>query len=116
HGENGFVCELNVNLWGEQAAMLLTQSAMYQGFSERSRSIVDNFTFDKAAVNFVNACRHALAVRKEVQHGSSDISRPRVLIVERQLLQYRVAFYERLRMLLDKEGVDLQLLIGEGTS
>jgi glycosyltransferase involved in cell wall biosynthesis len=43
-------------------------------------------------------------------------SRPRVVIVERQLLHYRVAVYQRLRELLDKEGIELQLLIGEGTA
>ena len=39
----------------------------------------------------------------------------RVVIVERQLLHYRVSFYNRLRSLLLAEGIELQLLIGEGT-
>jgi glycosyltransferase involved in cell wall biosynthesis len=47
---------------------------------------------------------------------SQQKSRPKVLIVERQLLQYRLAFYEKLRHLLDKEGIDLQLLFGNGTA
>jgi glycosyltransferase involved in cell wall biosynthesis len=41
--------------------------------------------------------------------------RPKVLIVERQLLQYRLTFYEKLRQILDKKGIDLQLLFGNGT-
>src|SRR6185312_13343866 len=41
--------------------------------------------------------------------------RPRVVVVERQLLQYRVACYEKLRELLAAEGIELQLLIGTGT-
>jgi len=96
--------------------MLVTQSDRYQEFSGCSGSILCNFTLDKAALNFVNACRHALVRRKTNQDSISKSSRPRVVITERQLLQYRVAFYERLRVLLDREGVDLQLLIGEGTS
>jgi glycosyltransferase involved in cell wall biosynthesis len=43
-------------------------------------------------------------------------SRVRVVIVERQLLHYRVDFYERLRDLLHVDGVELQLLVGTGTS
>lgn len=43
------------------------------------------------------------------------VQRRRVVIVERQLVHYRVAFFNRLRDLLDKEGIELQLLIGEGT-
>lgn len=42
-------------------------------------------------------------------------SKPRVVIVERQLLQYRVGFYNRLRARLEEEGIELQLLIGTGT-
>lgn len=44
-----------------------------------------------------------------------NTDKPRVVIVERQLLQYRVTFYKRLRDLLDKDGIHLQLLIGDGT-
>jgi glycosyltransferase involved in cell wall biosynthesis len=41
--------------------------------------------------------------------------RQKVLIVERQLLEYRLRFYEDLRHVLNSEGIDLQLLIGDGT-
>jgi len=43
-------------------------------------------------------------------------SRVRVVIVERQLLHYRAAFYELLRELLHLDGVELQLLVGKGTA
>lgn len=39
----------------------------------------------------------------------------RVVIVERQLLHYRRELYERLRTLLEREGIALQLLHGCGT-
>lgn len=63
-GENGFVCELDVSLWAERAASLLTQQDTYQKFSKRSSAIVDNFTFDDAATGFVNACKHAFTNTK----------------------------------------------------
>lgn len=39
----------------------------------------------------------------------------RIVVVERRLTHYRVPFYNRLRTLLDSKGIELQLLIGEGT-
>jgi len=53
--------------------------------------------------------------KKTKFHESLNPTRRRVVIVERQLLQYRVAFYEQLRTLLHARGIELQLLIGEGT-
>jgi glycosyltransferase involved in cell wall biosynthesis len=40
----------------------------------------------------------------------------KVLIVERQLLHYRIELYDRLRTILGRDGIELQLLVGEGTS
>jgi glycosyltransferase involved in cell wall biosynthesis len=59
NGENGFVCELDVGLWAERAEVLLTQRAVYQRFSRRSRSLVNEYTFETAALGLVAACRHA---------------------------------------------------------
>jgi glycosyltransferase involved in cell wall biosynthesis len=62
------------------------------------------------------ACRPAAGLCRAAQAGERVFnSRPRVLIVERQLLNYRTAFYNRLRDLLTAEGIELQLLVGEGT-
>jgi glycosyltransferase involved in cell wall biosynthesis len=58
-GENGFVCELDVGLWADRAEVLLTQPAVYQRFSRRSRSLVNQYTFETAALGLVDACRHA---------------------------------------------------------
>lgn len=46
----------------------------------------------------------------------SEHPRRRVVIVERQLLHYRIGLYQKLRPLLEQKGVELQLLIGEGTA
>lgn len=59
NGENGFVCDLDVDLWAECATRLLTQPDMYRKFSDRSRSIVSKYTFDNAASGIVTACRLA---------------------------------------------------------
>jgi glycosyltransferase involved in cell wall biosynthesis len=58
-GENGFVCELDIGVWAERAELLLTQPAVYHRFSRRSRSLVNEYTFENAALGLVAACRHA---------------------------------------------------------
>jgi glycosyltransferase involved in cell wall biosynthesis len=63
-GENGFVCELEVGAWAERAELLLTQPAVYQRFSRRSRSLVNEYTFENAALGLVAACRHAYSGSK----------------------------------------------------
>lgn len=68
-GQNGFICELDVALWAERAALLLTQPAVYLRFSERSRSIVSQYTFEHAAAGIVDACRYAV----ESSHGKPHI-------------------------------------------
>ncbi len=114
-GRNGFVCDLDVNLWTDKAQCLLTQSDIYQKFSECGRSLVAQYNFDNAAEGLIAACRRAAPEKAETKFRGTKKMRPKVVIVERQLLQYRVAFYNRLRALLDKEGIELQLLIGNGT-
>ncbi len=113
--ENGYVSEPNLELWTVQAARLLSDAQLYARFSSRSQELVDQFTFDDAVHGFVSACRAALA-RYRIRHRLPPPAKPRVLIVERQLLHYRVAVYQRLRTLLARHGIDLQLLIGEGTA
>ena len=113
--ENGYVSELNLALWTEQAAGLLTDADLYARFSDRSRELVQQFTFEHAANGFVLACRAALA-RSRMRRHLPPPGKPRVLIVERQLLHYRVAVYQRLRAQLARHGIDLQLLIGDGTA
>lgn len=115
-GENGYVCELDLLRWADHAELLLTQEAVWQRFSERSRAIVSEYTFLRAAEGLAQACRQATVLRRAESSGErAYVSRPRVLIVERQLLNYRTGFYNRLRDLLAAEGIELQLLVGEGT-
>jgi glycosyltransferase involved in cell wall biosynthesis len=60
-GENGFICELDVGLWADRAATLLTRQDIWQGFARRSLALVREYTFDHAASGLVDACRFALA-------------------------------------------------------
>jgi len=59
-GENGFICQLDKNIWAERAALLLTRQDMWERFSRRSLSLVREYTFDNAAAGLVDACRFAL--------------------------------------------------------
>ena len=58
-GENGFIRDLDVDVWAERATLLLTQPDIYRKFSARSRSLVSRYTFDDASSGIVNACRFA---------------------------------------------------------
>jgi glycosyltransferase involved in cell wall biosynthesis len=62
-GENGFVCELDPEIWAERAAQLLTRSDLYAQFSRRSFSLVGSYSFDRAAAGLAEACRYAAAER-----------------------------------------------------
>ena len=59
-GQNGFICELDVEQWSDRAAFLLTDSDAYGSFSRRSHALVSNYTFDHAAAGVVDACRFAV--------------------------------------------------------
>jgi glycosyltransferase involved in cell wall biosynthesis len=114
-GENGFVQDLDTSNWGKTAMRLLTQPDLYKRFSERSHALAGNFTFDRAAGGVVAACKHAFSRRARKRSGETAATLPRVVIVERILLHYREAVYQRLRTMLQKDGIELQLLVGEPT-
>ncbi len=60
-GKNGFVCDIDVNLWADRSVELLTQPELYQEFSERSLSLVSHYTFDNAAKGLLDACRAGIS-------------------------------------------------------
>jgi glycosyltransferase involved in cell wall biosynthesis len=95
--------------------LLLAQQGMWQDFSSRSLALASQYTFSNSANGLLDACR--LAQRRRVSASEAHgMERPRrVVIVERQLLHYRTAFYHRLKALLEKEGIELELLFGRGT-
>jgi glycosyltransferase involved in cell wall biosynthesis len=67
NGENGFICNLDVNLWADRAALLLMQPDIYRKFSDRSRSLVSGYTFKDASLGIINACRFAALVNVVVE-------------------------------------------------
>lgn len=62
-GENGFVCELDAELWAERAARLLTDDELWSRFSRSSLELVKEYSFDNAAAGVADACRFALSAR-----------------------------------------------------
>ncbi|MYM76010.1 glycosyltransferase [Duganella sp. FT134W] len=115
-GENGHVLPLVLERWATQAQALLADPSRCQRYAQRGRTLVAGYTFDVAAQGLQQACRRAWQRRQlQLQRPDAYRSHPRVLIVERQLLHYRVDFYEQLRADLAERGIELQLLVGEGT-
>ncbi|GAB3545565.1 glycosyltransferase family 4 protein [Noviherbaspirillum agri] len=71
-GRNGFVRQLDVEDWAERAAMLLTQPAQWQRFSQNSLAAVREYTYANAAAGLVAACRHAVEQMPRAQLGAAE--------------------------------------------
>jgi glycosyltransferase involved in cell wall biosynthesis len=71
NGENGFVCELDSDLWAERAATLLSDEDRWEKFSRGSLAVVRDYSFDSAARGLIDACRTALEER-----APDELSRP----------------------------------------
>lgn len=59
-GENGFICELNVNQWAKRAALLLDRPEVWENFSARSLQLVKQYSYENAVNGILAACRHVL--------------------------------------------------------
>ncbi|HJV51248.1 MAG TPA: glycosyltransferase, partial [Noviherbaspirillum sp.] len=59
-GENGFICDLNVNQWAKRATLLLSNQNVWENFSARSLWLVREYSYDNAANGILEACRQAL--------------------------------------------------------
>ncbi|WP_228893057.1 glycosyltransferase family 4 protein [Pseudoduganella aquatica] len=114
-GENGYVCGLDVQRWADRAQALLQDEAHWVRCSERSRALVADYTFERAGAGLASACRNAVAGNAAAQTDGRYRSWPSVVIVERQLLNYRIGLYQQLRALLAERGIALTLLVGQGT-
>jgi glycosyltransferase involved in cell wall biosynthesis len=55
-GRNGFVCEFDVDVWAERAALLLTDARKYAEFSRNAERIVNGYNYESAATGVVQAC------------------------------------------------------------
>jgi glycosyltransferase involved in cell wall biosynthesis len=59
NGENGYVCDLDADLWAERAALLLARQDLWQQFSRHGLALVREYSFDNAASGFLAACQFA---------------------------------------------------------
>ncbi|WP_292934043.1 glycosyltransferase family 4 protein [Noviherbaspirillum sp.] len=69
--ENGFICELDVSLWAERVAALLTDEVLYRRLAKRSVALVSNYTFDHAAAGIVDACSYAIEEKNSEKRGNA---------------------------------------------
>lgn len=67
NGENGYICELDAQLWAERASRLLADDALRENFARTSLARVREYTFEKAAAGLVAACRCALAAAESTK-------------------------------------------------
>lgn len=68
-GQNGFVCDLDVNVWADRSVHLLTQPEVWKKFSDCSLSLVSSYTFDNAAKGLLDACRTGIAASAPKANG-----------------------------------------------
>jgi glycosyltransferase involved in cell wall biosynthesis len=61
-GHNGFVLDLDVETWTEHILMLLEQDDRYRSMSRNAIDRVQEFTYDRAAEGFLNACNAAASM------------------------------------------------------
>lgn len=69
-GENGFICELNVNQWAKRAALLLDHPEVWENFSARSLRLVKEYNYENAVNGILAACRSALLPVERNKVGS----------------------------------------------
>lgn len=55
--ENGYVLPLQIETWVDAAVRLLTDSDLYQAMSSRSRELVQQYSYENAALGIANAIR-----------------------------------------------------------
>lgn len=121
-GENGHVQPLDLARWVDTAARLLADDNLRDAMAQRGRELVQPYHFANAAAGLAAALRHALQARHGGWQGAepqanivSRRRRRRVVIVQRRLTRYRVPLFERLRVLLAEQAIDLDLVVGDAT-
>lgn len=69
---NGFVSPLDVDAWARNAAVLLTNLAVWERFSRNSIEMVREYTYANAAAGLVAACRYSTAHRTAARLKTSE--------------------------------------------
>lgn len=76
-GQNGYVRDIDARAWADRAHTLLTDSRLWQRFSQNSQINVRRYNFDSAAAGIVDACQFAL-------DAQADTLKPKRLLTSRR--------------------------------
>jgi glycosyltransferase involved in cell wall biosynthesis len=116
-GENGYILPLEINQWVDASVRLLSDPVLYGRMSLRSRELVRNYSYDKAALGIVNASRQSFNPSDVgfTDNGEAYVHRPRVVIIQRRMVHYRVPLFNALAEELAKRSIDLVVAFGDAT-
>lgn len=112
-GQNGFVMPLDIHQWTNAAVRLLSHSNFYQAMSARSLELVKEYSYKNAALGIANAVK--ISLEDETLGSPPLVNQRRVVVIQRRMTHYRVAFFECLRQQLAERDIELVLAYGEGT-
>lgn len=75
NGLNGYVRELDVHQWSNCAQRLLSDTELWQHFSQQSLQRVSRYEFDSAAQGILTACNYALGERASAKLGDRSLQK-----------------------------------------
>ncbi len=111
-GENGFVLPLDREQWAAAAVRLLTDESLYMAMSRRAREQVSDYSYENAAHGIAQAVRAADRACLRWSNYKSRV-RPKVLIIQRRMTQYRLPLLNLMRNKLSVAGVELIVVYGD---
>ena len=111
-GENGFVMPLDREQWTDAAVRLLTDESLYATMAVRCREQIDEYSYANAAHGIAQAVRAADRACLPWSTYKSR-ARPKVLIIQRRMTQYRLPLLNLMRDKLDAAGVELMVVYGD---
>lgn len=121
NGENGFVCDNDVDEWSEKAIRLLLNDELYCAFSDCAKKKILSYSFEAAASGIESAVKFSInnyvkgAGFKRQDIKRKSLHQRKILVVQRRMTHYRVPFFNRLRHELSLLGIGLDVLYGEPT-
>lgn len=111
-GENGFVMPLDREHWTDAAVRLLTDESLYATMVARCRELVAEYNYVNAAHGIAQAVRAADRACLLWSTYKSRV-RPKVVIIQRRMTQYRLPLLNRMREQLDAAGMELIVVYGD---
>jgi glycosyltransferase involved in cell wall biosynthesis len=108
-GHNGRVLPLRPELWAEVAADILADAQGWQQLSQCSQASVQDYTYLHAAQGLARAVRHTVGTADT----AAALRRKRVVLLQRRMTHYRVPLFNRMRALLARRHIDLDVVYGD---